>query len=608
MLQNKDEKKIKFNFYIFLACLSLIKTFLLYGYSINQIKPGLIVSTLVSITIIFSLTNLAKKNRRRKLFIVYCIISGMLFADIFYYKYFGFMPSIRELLLITQIGKVKQSVYYALHPVCFLMIVDIPFIYYFLKKAEYTEKEKINRSKNLLLVLLMFTFGYIFLFFSDTSEAPFVFNRYGIYAYHTYDLFDSFHNGNEIVEEEIEYNGYVNTLGKNGKYYGIAKDKNVIIVQLESFQDFLINFIYNNQEITPNINKLLEKDYIYFDRYYQQVGCGNTSDCEFITFNSMHSLGKRSVYKECYENSFYSLPMILQNENYWTVFFHGNDANFWNRDLIYPAMGIDDFISFEDFKSDEIISFGLIDGSFFRQSFDFLKRLKKPYLAVLITLTSHNPYNMPEQYKNIEILPEHEGTLFADYIRAVNYTDNELGRFIKDLKEEGIYDDSLLVFYGDHSGLYSFNEETQRCLFDLQGKEYSCDEALNIPLIFKIPNSGIEDKNSIVGGQIDFTPTILNLLGIIEDKGIFFGRDLNNSELGFVANQYYVPEGSFIEGDTFFLLSEDGIFENSNAWNLSTGEPININECRYGYEKALNQIEISQSIVIGNKLSEILDK
>ena len=117
----------------------------------------------------------------------------------------------------------------------------------------------------------------------------------------------------------------------------------------------------------------------------------------------------------------------------------------------------------------------------------------------------------------------------------------------------------------------------------------------------------IEDRNSIVGGQIDFTPTVLNLLGIIEEKGIFFGRDLNNSKEGFVANQYYIPEGSFIEGDTFFLLSQDGIFENSSAWNLSTGEPININECRYGYEKALNQIEISQSIVIGNKLSEILD-
>ena len=604
MFSNFFTNKFKPNYFILLAILSLLKTFLLYVYAIENIQLELIIGTLVSITIIFSITNLVRKNRRIKLFVVYCIISGILFVDILYFMYFGFMPSIRELLLITQIGKVKQSVYYALNPVCFLMLIDIPIIYILLRRAKYVESEKINRNPNFLIVLFMLITVFLFLFPNNISKASFLFNRYGIYAYHFYDLYDSFHNNEEDLDGKTEYTGYVNKKGKNGKYFGIAEGKNIIIIQLESFQDFLVNRFYNGQELTPNINNLLEEDYIYFDRYYQQVGCGNTSDCEFITLNSMHSLGKRSIYKEFYDNTFYSLPIMLKEKGYKTTIFHGNDANFWNRDMIYPSMGVDNFVSFEDFEPDEIISFGLSDRSFFEQSFEFLKKLKGPFFTLLITLTSHNPYYLPEELQKIEILPEHQGTLFADYLNAVHYTDEELGRFINELKNSGIYDNSMIILYGDHSGLYPFNKETQEVMIDLLGYEYSYDEALNIPLIFKIPGSGLTETNSIVAGQIDFTPTVLNLLGIIETEGVLFGQDLNNSEDGFVANQYYVPDGSFIEGDTFFLLSKDGIFENSTAWSLSTKEPISINKCRSGYEKALKQIELSQKLVIGNKLDK----
>ena len=610
MISDNQKAGPRPNFFLLLAAASLLKTLLLYAYSIDTVKPAMIFSTLLGLAVIFSVTNMAVKRRRRRLFVVYCVVSGMLFADILYFMYFGFMPSMRELLLLSQIGKVKQSVYYAMNPVCFLMIIDILPLYFFLKKqADYVDEEPGNRSQNLAIILLLITSAFVFMIFSSTSNALFVFNRYGIYAYHAYDFYESLggkRNVNKVPIEEVKYSGYVNTLKENGKYFGIASGRNLIVIQLESFQNFLVNASYNGQILTPNLNSLLKEDYIYFDRYYQQVGCGNTSDCEFITLNSMHSLGKRSVYKEYADNTFYSLPIVLKNKGYKTTIFHGNDANFWNREAIYPAIGVDDFVSFEDFDPDEIISFGLSDKSFLGQSIKYLKDLQEPFFAMLITLTSHNPYYLPENLKELEIKDEHKNTLFADYIQGVHYADEALGQFIQSLKESGLYDKSIMALYGDHSGLYPFNKENQETMSDLLGHEYNYDEAMNIPLIFKIPGSGIEETSEIAGGQVDFVPTMLNLLGVVETKGIFFGQDLNNAKEGFVANQYHVPEGSFIQGDTFFLLSKDGIFENSTAWSLSTGQPVNINKCREGYERSLRQIEASNYTIIDNKLERIL--
>ena len=60
--------------------------------------------------------------------------------------------------------------------------------------------------------------------------------------------------------------------------FGVAEGRNLIVIQLESFQNFVINAEYNGQEITPNLNEIIKGDTIYLDRYYQQIGSGNTSD------------------------------------------------------------------------------------------------------------------------------------------------------------------------------------------------------------------------------------------------------------------------------------------------------------------------------------------
>jgi len=171
------------------------------------------------------------------------------------------------------------------------------------------------------------------------------------------------------------------------------------------------------------------------------------------------------------------------------------------------------------------------------------------------------------------------------------------------LKEEGLYEDSIIVIYGDHQGLDMRNEEINDLLSSFLGKSYQEDEMFRVPLIIHMENSTLPKEISTAGGQIDFTPTIVK---IEPDK--ILGKDLLNIEQGFVAKQVHVARGSFIDDEKIFIMSNDGIFENSIAWNIQTREAVDIEECRAGYERALAEVNLSEYILENNLISMVKEK
>ena len=85
----------------------------------------------------------------------------------------------------------------------------------------------------------------------------------------------------------------------------IAEGRNVIMIQVEALQNFVINKTYNGVELTPNINRLIRGDTIYFDHFYTNVGKGNTADAEFSALNSLYPSETRESYTLYEENNFY---------------------------------------------------------------------------------------------------------------------------------------------------------------------------------------------------------------------------------------------------------------------------------------------------------------
>ncbi|NLK75779.1 MAG: LTA synthase family protein [Clostridiales bacterium] len=388
------------------------------------------------------------------------------------------------------------------------------------------------------------------------------------------------------------------------KHYGIGRGKNLIVIQLEAFQEFVINREYEGQEITPNLNKLLERDTIFFDRYYSNTGKGNTADAEFTSMNSLYPLIDGEIYRLYEKNTFRGLPWLLKEQGYDTFVVHGFEGEFWNRENAYPYQGFNDYISMEDLEQDEIIGMGISDKSVFRQLSEILKVQKEPYFSFVITLTNHHPYVLEEQFQTLELKEEDQGTAFGSYLQTVRYTDEAIGQFIDDLKAMGLYDNTVIALYGDHHGLNCGMEENQTRMTEFLGKPYDYDEMLNVPLIIHVPGSGVKEKNSITGGQIDFMPTISNIMGIDIDDAFIVGQDLVNAEEGFVAFTTYLFEGSFVKDDLMFQISREGIFEGSRAWNIETGQEEDASLYKKEHERALLLKKISKEILEQNLIEK----
>ena len=134
---------------------------------------------------------------------------------------------------------------------------------------------------------------------------------------------------------------------------------------------------------------------------------------------------------------------------------------------------------------------------------------------------------MQSHEQRIKLKKEDRNTTVGDYLNSIAYTDKYLGEFFKQLKRDGIYNNSIIAIYGDHVGL-AHSDETDEVMERLTGKKYDFDTMMNIPLIIAMPNSKVDISGTIdvAGGQMDFYPTVAYLLGIDDLDTIYFGHNL----------------------------------------------------------------------------------
>jgi hypothetical protein len=379
-------------------------------------------------------------------------------------------------------------------------------------------------------------------------------------------------------------------------YFGAAEGKNIIMVQLESFQNMMVGARYNGVEITPRINAWLrEEGVLYFNHFYQQVASGNTSDAEFAVKNSNFGTVESYTYQIYDENYFRGLPRLLSEIGYRTMVMHGYDRGFWNRENMYPAEGIDRFYSDADYVNDHIEGIGggnisgISDAAFYAQSVDILEteRERGLFFSMLLSLSSHHPFKLPDSLREIEILPEDEGSTFGNYVNSIRYADRCFGELLDRLKEDGLYEESLLMVYGDHQGLIISDDYAARW----HGR-YDYDTMMNIPLIIHIPGARTPARViDTAGGQIDLLPTTAWLMGFETLDTLYLGQNLLTAEEGFVPEKTHMLKGSFIKNNIAFEISRDGVFENSRAWNTETGEPVSVEGLREDYLRAKRMVE-----------------
>lgn len=581
---------------------------------VNILFHPLLIGTVGVFWILFAHLSESKWKRKEVVFLLlYGFFSLIMFADTMYYNYYNQTVSIQQIYQASNVAKVPSSFINTLIPASFFIVWDIPFaVHYFRKRSKSFEDGTIkSRTKRQRRVVELICVGVIALFAVNPFGMTFVMkvNTVGFYSHHIKDIVDVAYNALyddfwrkedviEAVEEATEESPVATDISDEVKSLeSIAKGKNVIVIQLEAFQNFVIQAEYNGQELTPNLNELIGDESIYFDNYYSVIGKGNTADAEFATLNSLYPVIDGESYRLYTDNTYNGLPWKLKEQGYETYAFHGNEAAFWNRQQAYPYQGIDHFYSIENMDDRDIVGLGISDSSMFQQMVDVLNKADGNFFSFGISLSSHHPYDLDEELQELEILPEDEGTKFANYLQAVHYTDRAIGELIQSLKRAGLYKDTVIAFYGDHHGLNCTMDDNDIYVSNFLGKQYGYEEMMKVPCIIHIPGSGTSETVSTMGCQVDFLPTMAYLMGFHMEQPYIMGQNLLTAEHGFAAFTAYLFEGSFAYDNVMFQISREGIFEGSTAWDRDTLETLDISKYEEQYERAIELKEASKQVL-----------
>ncbi|MEK4059134.1 MULTISPECIES: LTA synthase family protein [Paenibacillus] len=538
------------------------------------------------------------------------LITVLFFSLIVYHNHFGIIATSQVIGQAKQVGAVKKSIFSVMHPQYMLIFLDIIIITFvmFSRKKAVAWKKAMSRRSNRKVVAALFCVSFAICVMNifpnqasmnETIQAE----QMGILNYEAYALLAE--REEELIElSKINQSVIDQTKGieaqSNPLLFGAAKGKNLIIIQMESFQNFLINLSIDGQEITPNLNKLAAGNF-YFPRFYQQVGQGNTSDAEFIVNTSFYVPPNGPATDIYAPKELPSLPKLLQAQGYDTATFHTNEVDFWNRGELYEALGFDRFYDKSYFGEDDTVFYGASDEVLYKKTSQELARMDQsaqPFYSHVISMSSHNPFSIPESKYKMTLPERFEGTLVGDYIRAQNYADYALGQFIDELKQNGVWDNSLIALYGDHRGLpiFSLKDEDKVLLEEILNHEYTERDLINIPLIIASKGITTPTVKDQLGGQVDILPTVSNLLGVTLDNHIHFGQDLlNESAYNLLPQRYYLPTGSFVNNEELFLSGSG--FEDGQHYTLSGDGAKPLQSTEDEFNRALELLQLSDSYV-----------
>lgn len=542
--------------------------------------PAILSSTITIVGFLLTLSSFVVLLRSRRylfFYILNLIISVVLFANTLYLDYFGSAITIYTFLQVNNLDGLGESIFSVIEIKYFIFFIDLALLP-LLFKITLPMEDRLKRWKVRFVVFFLSGFlcisFYPWKMYSNGGNPLREFRgtdnivKYSILGHHFLDIYEYVSSNKSLSNQEIEVvNEWFDMkneksvpamINQGESLYGFGKNKNLILIQTESLQNFVINKKVMGQEVTPNLNRMLENS-IYFPNFYPQTIEGNSSDAEFLTQTSLYPISKGAVFFRYPSNEYVSLGNILKEEDYSTLAIHADEATFWNRDQIYPNLGFDEYKSIKDFKVTEQIGMGLSDEQMFHQSIDIFKKVEQPFYSLIITLTSHVPFKIPEKHQDMVLSPDLNDSLLGRYFQSVRYTDNTIGLFLDELEKANLLENSIIVIYGDHDGIFEKDKALVENLLKegTISKEQWIREYIPVPLIIYNPN--IEKKvDPVVGGQIDLLPTLAYIMGIEPGKLYYtMGENLLWQDEGVAI----IPKGDYSRHPSYSVTKNRVYFE-----------------------------------------------
>lgn len=580
------------------------------------------------------LIGLALYVKRTKLFYslafgIYLLLFVWLISNSIYYREFTDFVTVNTMLASSKVSAgLGAAALELFRPWDVIYILDFPILaFFFLKKWIRMDNRPFNKRASFAVTSLSAMLFSANLFLAEIDRPELLtrgFSNYyvvralglpaflGYSANQTYAANKERSKASEADLKPVEEYIQQHYAKPNPEYFGMAKGKNVIYIHLESFQQFLIDYKLNvndkEYEVTPFLNSLYHSNETFaFSNVFNQVKAGKTSDAETMIETGLFGLNQGSfMVNYGGTNTQQAAPFILSKNGYnSSAVFHGNAGSFWNRNTAYKQWGYNYFFDASYFtkqNSSNSFQYGLNDKYMLRDSIKYLERLQQPFYTKFITVSNHYPYTTSLSGDDLGFpLAKTQDETINGYFATANYLDSSIKAFFDYLKESGLYNNSIIVLYGDHYGISNSRNPSLAPLLDKNSETWSSyDNAMlqRVPYMVVVPGM---DKGRIIdtyGGEIDMLPTLEHLLGIDSQKFLQVGQDMlspdHNQIVAFRSANYFVtPEYTSYSGRTYYTKTGDEIT------NPDDKTKADLDKIR---EAANLQLKISDSIQTGDLL------
>lgn len=480
--------------------------------------------------------------------------------------------------------------------VYFAFIIIIVFIIIGIKKQPLLKENNYKAAGYILLIfialhiLVPFTLGKANtdLTWSSWRNPRNIYNSFndnnksikisGFYEYTIRNFYKTFLKTVEQEnEEDLEFlnSAYQETAKHKNKYTGMFKNKNLILIQLEGTDKWLIT-----KEDTPTIYKLMHEG-INFDKHYSYYnGGGSTFNSEFAVNTGL--ITPLSYNKNAYsfnKNSFpYSMAKLFKEQGYNVNAFHMNSGEYYSRKVNYLNWGYDNYYGLIEIDDYDDNTYQLDRELILNEKFnELIFNNEKKFVDYIIAYSGHVPFSnskgvckmlYDEDMSKIEeqtgVKPEFTEMSEEECVRRqARETDYMISLLLENLKEKKLLNDTVITVFTDH---YLYTLEDQSILDKY--KNTSNNLINNTPWFIWTP--GIK-KNKVtkVTSQLNILPTLLNLYGINYQTNNYIAEDaLDTKYQGIV----FFSDYSWYDGNVYV---ENGEITNGKKMNSEKLEEKN---------------------------------
>lgn len=309
----------------------------------------------------------------------------------------------------------------------------------------------------------------------------------------------------------------------NEKMLGLLNDQNLASTfQLKEKKNLSLNVVYvflesfskeytelQNPEVTPYLNSLRKKSSDFVHAYAN--GRRSIEGVAALLSGIPALMEEPFINSEFSANQVIGLGTLLAAQNYHTSFFHGAQNGSMHFDQFMRSVGIQNYFGKSEYpnQGDDDGTWGIFDEPFLQWTCGKISEFKEPFFTSIFTLTSHQPFKVPDQYKD----------RFKDdrlpILKSIQYADFAVQKFMECAEKQKWFGNTLFIFTADHTG-----PELQQTS--------SFESRFAVPLIFYSPHSEVL-KNLDVGQyaqHIDVLPTLLEILRIPLKNKNYLARSL----------------------------------------------------------------------------------